>query len=260
MRGTGKASLPLCPRWPRRGPSAAPPGHPPLSWRARRLGGAGSPPSERSLASGRPRLACKKYAAEVTPLAGNASRTSSFLGLHNRPDFTLPLSVQAQKALASIGQAVNPAERARFKCSRANRRDFPGGRAGRRAARLLRLAREARAGAALRADLAGGERSEMTGCKMLHLGRPLPYRGGGQEGLRTGGGRSVQLSQTYGGKAMRASRRLRGWWWGDPTQNREACRCPDIFGNAFHIGVNPLTLQKFTPACNPSSSTPVKSH
>lgn len=120
----GKASFPLSPRWPRRGPSAAPPGHPPLSWLARRLGGAGSPPPREVAGLGSP---CKKYSAEITPLAGNASRASSSLGLHNRPDFTLTLSVQAQKALASIGQAINPAERARFKCSRANRRDFPGG-------------------------------------------------------------------------------------------------------------------------------------
>lgn len=83
------------------------------------------PPPPREVAGlGSP---CKKYSAEITPLAGNASRASSSLGLHNRPDFTLTLSVQAQKALASIGQAINPAERARFKCSRANRRDFPGG-------------------------------------------------------------------------------------------------------------------------------------
>lgn len=131
-------------------------------------------------------MARKKYSAEITLLAGNASRASSFLGLYNRPDFTLTLSVQEQKALASIGQAINPAERARFKCSRANRRDFPGGRAGRRAARLLRLGREARAGEALGGDSACNVRSELTGCKILHLGRPLPYGGGGGVGGRRG--------------------------------------------------------------------------
>lgn len=253
MRGTGKASLPLCPRWPRRGPSAAPPGHPPLSWRARRLGGAGSPPSERSLASGRPRLACKKYAAEVTPLAGNASRASSFLGLHNRPDFTLPLSVQAQKALARIGQAVNPAERARFKCSRANRRDFPGGRAGRRAARLLRLAREARAGAALRADLAGGERSEMTGCKMLHLGRPLPYRGGGRRGCapaevgpssspKPTAGRQCEPPAACGGGGGGSHSKQGGLQVSRHLWERISYRCEPAYFAKIHPGLQPVLL------------------
>lgn len=130
---SGSASFPLSPHWPRRRLSPSP-GHLPLPY----------PPRRSRLAPPRgcwprvvPGLTCKKYSAEITPLARSVSRAAPFTR------FVQPLrlhsdSVQEYRVLASISRAINPALRARFQRARANRRDFPGGRAGQRAARLLR--------------------------------------------------------------------------------------------------------------------------